>query len=326
MPKHSASSRAGEAVAPPVRRVSRRALVTGVITLAVASFTGNMASAFSHDVASQGPVATLQAYLRAAYARDSAAAYALISQADRALKTADDHARETGAFGPVATDLARALAAMIRFENVRVDSDGHRMKVSFSADLPNAGAQEIRELALDFDERALSRLSPLELQARAKKLRQMTVEGRMPFLRSDHEEWQLVAENGAWRVHLNWAGAVEVVLEAATKDDLPWEFVPSQPRLLVAPGETVETSYRVRNRGDRETSGKARHIVGPSAAAKHLNVIACFCFLERTLAPGETAELPLVVRLDYETPDDIGKLTLRYEFFPTASFPKEATQ
>ena len=179
-------------------------------------------------------------------------------------------------------------------------------------------------MALNFDERALAKVPPAERRARADELRRLDSEGRLPILRNESEEWHLVSEAGVWRVHLNWANAVEIVLDAVTKGDLPWEFFPLQPRILARPGETVETMYRVRNRVDREITGKARHFIGPANGAKHLEVVACFCFLEQTLAPGATADLPLTIRVDYDVPDDARRLTLRYEFFPQADFPKEA--
>ena len=52
-----------------------------------------------------------------------------------------------------------------------------------------------------------------------------------------------------------------------------------------------------------------------------MDVISCFCFLELTLAPGESVELPLVFRIDFAAPDHIRTFKVLYEFYPERSFP-----
>ena len=51
------------------------------------------ASASPGQAQDSEPIAVLQTYLRAAYARDVATAYPLVSQSDRAVKSRDEYAR-----------------------------------------------------------------------------------------------------------------------------------------------------------------------------------------------------------------------------------------
>jgi len=87
------------------------------------------------------------------------------------------------------------------------------------------------------------------------------------------------------------------------------------------PGETLRTSYRVKNLTDREITGKARHIIVPPAES-YLDIVQCFCFLQQTLEPGEEELLPVIFRVDYEVPDDVQQMKVRYEFYPADKFPQ----
>ena len=143
-----------------------------------------------------------------------------------------------------------------------------------------------------------------------------------PVLKAEGERWSMIKEDGEWRVFENWAEAVEVRFGAATFDDLPWEFEPVRKHVMAKHGETIQMAYRAKNLGDEEITAKARHIIGPDADAAHLDIIACFCFLEETLAPGEEKELGLVFRVDFEAPEDVTAFTVKYEFYPAEYFPE----
>ncbi len=265
---------------------------------------------------------TLTAYLRAVYARDYRAAYEWISLEDRKLKTKGEYVREKGAFSGTALDLSLALASLIRFENVRTMVEGNRATVTLKATLPDANAPEVQKLLLEFDEERLAALSPAERSAIVGQLREMSRTGRLPVITGEHERWELVREGGHWRLSLNWAGAVVVRFEAVTKVGLPWEFTPLQPIVRAIPGETLQTYYRVKNRSDREVTGKARHILTPPAERGYLQIISCFCFLQQTLKPGQEERLPVVFRVNYDIPTSIKNIRVRYEFYPLEKFPE----
>ena len=266
------------------------------------------------------PEDTLKSYIRAIYARDYSAAYRLISATDRKLKSEPQYVQEHGAFSGPALELASTLAALIRFEDLDTTIAGNRATVTFNVVMPDANAPTIRSFLLDFDAQRLQGLSADERAQRAEQLRAMAGNGRLPVLVGEDERWELIREEGRWRLFLNWAGAVEVNFEAVTRAGLRWEFVQLQPMVRAVPGETLQTSYRVKNLADREITGKARHIVIPPADS-YLDIVVCFCFLQQTLDPGEEELLPVVFRVDYDVPDDVQQMQVRYEFYPADKFP-----
>ncbi|MFQ5520119.1 MAG: cytochrome c oxidase assembly protein, partial [Candidatus Methylomirabilia bacterium] len=237
----------------------------GVLLLVAGTFWPSGAGAMT-------PQEALQSYLVAVYARDYPTAYQWISLRDRRLKTKAEYVRENGAFSGAALEVTRALATLVRFEDLKIVIEGDHATVTFRAILPNANDPAIESLLFDFDEKPLAALSPAERKATVEKLGEMAESGRLPTIVGD-ERWELIQEEGTWRVFLNWAGAVVVHFEGVTKARLPWEFAPVQPMVRAMPGETLQTFYRVKNLADRDTTGKARHILDPPEDTGHLQII-----------------------------------------------------
>ena len=65
---------------------------------------------------------------------------------------------------------------------------------------------------------------------------------------------------------------------------------------------------------------RATFNVTPYKAAPYFFKIACFCFTDEKLAPGESAHMPLVLYVDKQllkdpNTRDVGEITLSYTFF-----------
>ncbi|MEN3793594.1 cytochrome c oxidase assembly protein [Fulvimarina sp. MAC3] len=114
---------------------------------------------------------------------------------------------------------------------------------------------------------------------------------------------------------------VEVRFDGNTAKNLPWTFRPNDRSITVRLGETSETSYHVVNNSDRAITGQALYNVTPDAAGIFFNKIACFCFDEQTLQPGESVNMPITFFVDPEILDAEElqggyAITLSYTFFP----------
>lgn len=102
--------------------------------------------------------------------------------------------------------------------------------------------------------------------------------------------------------------------------DLPWAFQPNDRQVTVKLGETRETSFHVKNNSDRAVTGQATFNVTPNAAGVYFNKIACFCFDNQTLQPGEELDMPIVFYVDPDMLEadelkDAPGITLSYTFF-----------
>ncbi len=260
-----------------------------------------------------GPEQAVEAYLRAIYARDFPTAYRMLSPDER--KPEAEYLAQNPSLTGWALDFSRYLASLIEFKDVKVESDGTVAVVAFAANLPDANAATVRDLTASFDEAVLARQSDDAIRERQRRLADLATSGSLPVLASPREEWKLVRAAGEWRVRLDEVDAVTVRFEGVAMGGLPWEFEPLHRELRVAPGETLQVTYRIKNLANRPITAKARHVLTPEAT-DYLELVACFCFLEQTLEPEQEIQLPVTFRVSYEVPDTITELGVRYEFYP----------
>lgn len=114
---------------------------------------------------------------------------------------------------------------------------------------------------------------------------------------------------------------VTIRFDANVSPDLPWEFAPVERSVDVRIGETGIAHFRVRNLSDRPLTGRVAHNVTPEKVGGHFLNIVCFCFTERTLGPGEEAEMPVNFFVAPEFADDpamrdVTRITVSYTYFP----------
>jgi cytochrome c oxidase assembly protein subunit 11 len=117
------------------------------------------------------------------------------------------------------------------------------------------------------------------------------------------------------------ARVMRVRFDSNVAPGLPWRFESETQAIDLVPGETKTVFYKVTNESDRETVGVASYNVAPDRVGAWFSKIACFCFTEQTLAPGESRDMPVVFFLDPgleadESMKGVTDLTLSYTFFP----------
>lgn len=292
--------------------------------LALLGAAAMLAYSAAVGAATEQPAQILIHYLKALYARDFGRAYELISPRDKAVKPRSVYLQENRSLEGEALDFSRLLASLAVIGSVKTNVAGDRATVSFRVALPNANAKQVRALAENFDAAALERLGSAERERRKREIARQAASRELPTIESPDEEWHLVRVGGRWWLDLDWAGAVLVRFDAATMAGLAWEFEPLRKEVRAQPGETLQVMYRVRNPTGRTATAKARHVVTPVRDRGHLDIVTCFCFLEQTLRPGQQVELPVVFRVSYDVPENVGPIEVRYEFYPRDAFPKDA--
>jgi len=112
-----------------------------------------------------------------------------------------------------------------------------------------------------------------------------------------------------------------VRFDANSAASLGWSFTAEQAVMEVRIGEENLAHYRAVNTSGRSITGSAIFNVTPEAAGAYFNKIQCFCFTEQTLAPGESADLPVSFFVDPGILEDadaknLGEITLSYTFYP----------
>jgi cytochrome c oxidase assembly protein subunit 11 len=117
------------------------------------------------------------------------------------------------------------------------------------------------------------------------------------------------------------AGQIGIRFDANIDPSLPWKFEPEQETVRIHPGARTTIYYDATNYTARNTTGQAIFNVTPGQAGKYFNKIACFCFTEQTLKPGEHVRMPVVFFVDPKLRTDpdtqgIDEITLSYTFYP----------
>jgi len=113
---------------------------------------------------------------------------------------------------------------------------------------------------------------------------------------------------------------VTVRFDTNTAPGLPIEFAPVQASQTLHIGQTSVAFFRVHNDSAEPVVARATYNVTPETAGQYFAKLECFCFQDRVLAPGESAELPVVFFVDPEIASDpetrwIDTLTLSYTYF-----------
>ena len=120
-----------------------------------------------------------------------------------------------------------------------------------------------------------------------------------------------------------------VRFDANVGNGLGWSFRPLERSVSVKIGEVGEVTFVAENRSDKAVTGTAVFNVTPFESGSYFNKIACFCFDEQTLQPGERVEMPVTFFVDpaiAQNPDAdfIRSITLSYTFYPVATVAQDA--
>jgi cytochrome c oxidase assembly protein subunit 11 len=113
---------------------------------------------------------------------------------------------------------------------------------------------------------------------------------------------------------------INVRFDGSLSSDMAWEFRPLQREMKVRIGETGLAFYEAYNPTSRPIAGSASYNVFPFTAGGFFVKIACFCFEEQVLQPGERVEMPVTFYVDPEIVEDadgkfVEEITLSYTFY-----------
>lgn len=101
---------------------------------------------------------------------------------------------------------------------------------------------------------------------------------------------------------------------------LPWNFKADQHEITLKVGQDALASFTATNNGSEPVSGTAIYNVTPAKVGQYFHKTQCFCFINQTLTPNQTMNMPVVFYIDpaiADDPnlDDVERITLSYSFF-----------
>ncbi|AJD53599.1 cytochrome c oxidase assembly protein subunit 11 [Thalassospira sp. MBR-102] len=113
---------------------------------------------------------------------------------------------------------------------------------------------------------------------------------------------------------------IKIRFNADVNSRLPWQFKPEQREMTVKLGEDNLAHYMAENMSVKPVTGQAVYNVTPLKAGQYFSKIACFCFDEQTLEPGQRVDMPVSFYVDpaiAEDPNtrDVKTITLSYTFY-----------
>jgi cytochrome c oxidase assembly protein subunit 11 len=115
---------------------------------------------------------------------------------------------------------------------------------------------------------------------------------------------------------------VLVRFDASVEAGMPWKFTPVQRTMEIRIGETGLAFYEAYNPTSNIVAGTASYNVTPDTAGGFFTKIACFCFEQQVLQPGERVQMPVSFYVDPAIVTDaegrfVREITLSYTFHRT---------
>ena len=101
------------------------------------------------------------------------------------------------------------------------------------------------------------------------------------------------------------------------------------PSVKVKVGQEAIISFEARNNSNKPVAGTAIYDINPGPVGIYFNKTQCFCFNYQMIAPGKTAQFPVVFYIDPKFAadrelDSVKTITLSYTFFRADSKELEA--
>jgi len=240
----------------------------------------------------------VRAYLKASYARDSAAAYRHISSRDQQVWDESSYASQYGNFTGFALDIARKLADSMEIWVMERQADAERVYYKIGYSVP--AADELSGLLFDWDPDKLNALSRSQQQQLLETLERMIQNGKMITIKGQ-ESLNLIADRGGWKIFQDWASGTKVAFKIALPSSAGIDVQVLNSEFLVKREEAFQIVLRLKNRNQRAVLARIVHGVEPPDMADSIDMIACGALQPLALEPGSVQEISSAYMIKDET-------------------------
>jgi hypothetical protein len=292
--------------------VSRKSLLLVLILVAPIAFaTAHIQKRGREQTKTNAPLAVIQSYLKATYARDYRAAYGYLSAADQTVRDEKSYVQAQGEFTGFTAQLAGTLANFMYLKVTEESSHGHRAKIKVDYSVP--APEDVSSLVLDWDSEKLNSLSAAEqtllldaLAARQRSGNLITIQG--------HETFELIREGNAWKIFQGWSAGTKVKVHTLLAGRSDVDIKLSQNEIFTRGEEPFQVNLKIKNRGRERLVLAMRHLVEPSQAADYLEMIECGLGRSVVLNPGTEQEFSMAYLLNESVRKNVRDLALTYAF------------
>lgn len=257
------------------------------------------------------PRAILDAYLRATYARNFAAAYDYLSSADRQVRPRRNYVDSQGAYSGFTLEVAEQLAGFVEIWLIDRQESGGRLVIKVGYRVP--APAELNDLLFDWDETRLNALSKerqkallAELNARRKAGKLLNIEGQ--------ETIELIEEAEGWKIFLDWAAGTRVLLASKLSDGNKLEVRLAAAEVMAKSDELFLVNVKIKNPSAHAVTFTVSHLLEPPAIADDLQLVECGLLTPTTLTPQQEKEFAMAYLLDGSAGKSHREVRLTYEF------------
>jgi hypothetical protein len=288
-----------------------RGTIILTVLLTVVLFLGAYLLMPSRGTESNRPLATVDRYLRATYARDFGQVYDYLSSADQQTRSRQNFVNDEGAYSNFTLEVARQLAGFMKIWLIDRQESAGRLVIKVGYQVP--APSELNNLLLNWDQDRLNSLSKdeqedllAELDARHTNGKLLNIEGQ--------ETVELIREGDAWKVFLDWAAGTRVVLQSRVSngDKLAIRFATTE--VMAKNDELFLVNVKIRNPGPHAVTFTVSHLLEPPEVADDLQLVECGLLTPTTLEAEQEKEFAMAYQLNTPVGQNYHEIKLTYDF------------
>ena len=259
----------------------------------------------------QDPTVVLQTYLRATYARDFIEAYRVISSADRKVRDLNRYVQQRGPFAGFTLELARKLSESMEIKFKARQDTSTRIQTVINYKVPDP--KKLAPLLLNWDSYRLNSLAAAERKQLIESIDKKKHDGSLDMSEGE-ENFELVKEAEGWRIFLNWAAGVKILLRLDLSKSKDLDVSLSKSEIVTQPGELFEVILRITNRADQPVTARIGHLVETNDVANYLDFVQCGFLLPVTIGSAKQQEFSGTYLLRGTLPEGVRQMNLTYDF------------